>query len=330
MHTHILMDSVEDHEKAGLIDRDPVESDLELAGLTEAHSFMSMALVENTGLRRVRRYLVAFGALTLLSAALATAVTNSLSPPAKANVGSIVEEFGGAVGAVLGIARMSAHGMQLVGAVGTSMGQIENVVHDANKTYKIVEAQMNVTHELEGLKGEELLGANNLRDGNPCPDNEEELGGLCYERCSDLTRGIYPVRSSAFSCCKQQPCNAFNSVFSNPMKFCHGLDVGRLGGGCPHSLGDCLLNEEFLLGFCYRKCALLTNGEYPYRTTAGTCCRLNSYVACSDPSFTLTNATFSVGGGQGDELLQGDAGQVHAPLLYVAEAQTSTTLALQR
>jgi len=328
------MDSVEDHEKAGLIDRDPVESDLEHAGLTEAHSFVSMAQVENTGLRRVRRYLVAFGALTLLSAALATAVTNSLSPPAKANVGSIVEEFGGAVGAVLGVVTTAAHGMQLVGAVGTSMGQIENVVHDANKTYKIIDGEYNLTHaqELAALEGNELLGANNLHDGNPCPDNEEESGGLCYERCSDLTRGIYPVRSSAFSCCKQEPCNAFNSVFSNPLKFCHGLDVGRLGGGpCPHSLGDCLLNEEFLLGFCYRKCALLTNGEYPFRTTADTCCKSNLYLACSDPSFTLTNATFSVGGGQGDDLLQADAGQVHAPLLYVAEAQTSTTLlALQR
>jgi len=270
---------------------------------------------------------VALSALTLLSAALATAVTNSLSPPAKAKVGSIVEEFGGAVGAVLGVVTTAAHGMQLVGAVGTSMGQIENVVQDVNKTTKIVEGQLNLSHQLAGLQGQELLGANNLKDGNPCPDNEEELGGLCYEKCSDLTRGVYPVRSSAFSCCKQEPCNAFNSVFSNPMKFCKGLDVGRLGGGCPHSLGDCLLNEEFLLGFCYRKCALLTNMEYPYRTSADSCCRLNSYLACSDPSFTLTNATLlSVGGGQGDELLQLDAGQVHAPLLYAAEATTSTTL----
>jgi len=324
------MDSVDDHEKAVLIDRDPVESDLEQAGLAEARSFMSMALVENTGLRRVRRHLVAFSALTLLSAALAMAVSNSLSPPAKANVGSIVEEFGGAVGAVLGVVTTAAHGMQLVGAVGTSMGQIENVVHDANKTYKIIGGEINYTQDLAEKKGDELLGANNLHDGNPCPDNEEELGGLCYERCSDLTRGVYPVRSSAFSCCKQEPCNAFNSVFSNPLKFCRGLDVGRLGGGCPHSLGDCLLNEEFLLGSCYHKCALLTNSEYPYRTTADTCCRMNSYLACSDPSFTLTNATFSVGGGHGDELLQGDAGQVHPPLLYVAEAQTTTTHALQR
>merc|ERR1719330_915539 len=45
-----------------------------------------------------------------------------------------------------------------------------------------------VVEKLKHLAGDELLGkGNQAADGNRCPDDEEELTGLCYAKCSDLT-----------------------------------------------------------------------------------------------------------------------------------------------
>lgn len=48
-----------------------------------------------------------------------------------------------------------------------------------------------------------------------------------------------------------------------------GYDVSgdEAGHGCPHKPGTCLVNEEFSLGKCYRRCDELTDGQYPYRTS---------------------------------------------------------------
>merc|ERR1712113_169454 len=71
---------------------------------------------------------------------------------------------------------------------------------------------------------------------------------------------------------------------------------------------------------------ILTNSEYPYRTTADTCCRRNTYAECVDPLNILTDATFSVGGGEGDAVLEKLASQVHPPLADLAEASKAVTL----
>merc|ERR1719343_343650 len=114
------------------------------------------------------------------------------------------------------------------------------------------------------------------------------------------------------------------------MKLCQGLNVGghTLGIGCPHEPGDCLLNEEFHLGFCYKKCAVLTDAAYPFRATADSCCKANDYIDCLDPANLLTNTSFSVGGGSGDAELEDPAGEVHAPIAALAEDQATTTALL--
>lgn len=49
-----------------------------------------------------------------------------------------------------------------------------------------------------------------LDDGNVCDTNEELFGGLCYKKCSLLTTGEAPIRTSAWTCCASHPCTPFN------------------------------------------------------------------------------------------------------------------------
>jgi len=56
---------------------------------------------------------------------------------------------------------------------------------------------------------------------------------------------------------------------------------GTSYAGTPNSTGamnhtvlrHCRQNEELYVGLCYKKCALLTDGSYPFRGTAFSCCR---------------------------------------------------------
>lgn len=157
-----------------------------------------------------------------------------------------------------------------------------------------------------------------LHDGNLCMDGEESFGGLCYKRCSAITNGSHPIRTTAWSCCRQQPCSFFNSRFTNPLSLCEGFDVSR-GKACPHSPGACLVNEEFNMGWCFKKCAILTNNVFPFRSAASTCCRYNSHWACLDALNTLTSPDFNVGGGGGDGHMRTPAG-AHPPMLQLTEA----------
>merc|ERR1712129_559799 len=114
----------------------------------------------------------------------------------------------------------------------------------------------------------------------------------------------------------------------NPLFYCSGLDVGTRYQGlgrstiCPHAPGDCLLNEEFNLGVCYTKCALLTNDTHPYRFSPTACCRYEHHLACLDSANTLSSPDYSIGGGVGDDLLEEDAGKPHTPVPALAEAQS--------
>merc|ERR1719343_391059 len=88
-----------------------------------------------------------------------------------------------------------------------------------------------------------LSRANDMHDGNTCPDDEEAHAGLCYKKCSLLT-GDHSVRTSAFSCCKESPCSLFNQQVK--FRICTGFDVAgdSQGGGCPHNNGACYVDEE--------------------------------------------------------------------------------------
>eukprot|EP00441_Pelagodinium_beii_P043451 CAMPEP_0197627644 /NCGR_PEP_ID=MMETSP1338-20131121/6196_1 /TAXON_ID=43686 ORGANISM="Pelagodinium beii, Strain RCC1491" /NCGR_SAMPLE_ID=MMETSP1338 /ASSEMBLY_ACC=CAM_ASM_000754 /LENGTH=387 /DNA_ID=CAMNT_0043198411 /DNA_START=19 /DNA_END=1179 /DNA_ORIENTATION=+ len=146
-----------------------------------------------------------------------------------------------------------------------------------------------------------------------CLSNEENYAGLCYMKCSTLTNGEAPYRTSANQCCKNSKflCVFFRSMTTTSS----GLSVG--GGTAvesqphpPGTGGDCLSNEEPYQGQCYLKCAVATNGSYSVRTGPSSCCNgtagdANSCHTGASPS--VSSLAYAVGGGVGDK------SSVHAP-----------------
>jgi len=156
-----------------------------------------------------------------------------------------------------------------------------------------------------------LRSSERVHNNKVCGDDEELLAGLCYRRCSLLTDGRDPIRTSPWTCCQSRPCamNQRGSLGSHVT--CSGYDVAG-DGSCPHAPGVCLVDEELLLGVCYKKCSLLTEGKYPHRMTPMTCCE-RSGLSCLDFRNDYTSKEFAVGGGesgpgaclQDEELLMG-------------------------
>eukprot|EP00928_Gymnodinium_smaydae_P097112 TRINITY_DN8720_c0_g1_i2.p1 TRINITY_DN8720_c0_g1~~TRINITY_DN8720_c0_g1_i2.p1 ORF type:complete len:308 (+),score=48.53 TRINITY_DN8720_c0_g1_i2:113-1036(+) len=162
-------------------------------------------------------------------------------------------------------------------------------------------------------KTSEIMPKEIAHDHNPCDSlKEEPFAGLCYDKCSILTHGKYPFRSTPWHCCHEKSC-ALNplGLKSNGLMPCDGYDVSGDGKSCPHPPGDCFNDEELLVGACYMKCSLLTNGEYPHREAPATCCKVKG-MGCLEPSNVKTSADFDVGGGKGDGNPNTPAG-VHEP-----------------
>lgn len=140
-------------------------------------------------------------------------------------------------------------------------------------------------------------------DGNKCQDDEEELAGLCYAKCSLLTQNTRPFRCSPFSC-SATDCKVLHETYKLAPP-CSGFDVAGVinnkAGDCPHGEGTCLQNEELFLDMCYKSCAVLTanhpNGAHPLRTAPATCCKAKSELGCLNPMFDETRAKYDVGGG---------------------------------
>ncbi|CAK0895137.1 unnamed protein product [Prorocentrum cordatum] len=162
----------------------------------------------------------------------------------------------------------------------------------------------NATENLSQEKLREMLFPHVHRhDGNLCYDDEEEHAGLCYPQCSLLTFGTHPYRTSAFSCCSRAPCQWDQTAFRSSI--CGGFDVSgdSANGICPHLPGACLANEELLNGLCYKKCSILTEGEYMFRTGPLTCCKFRSQLACTagakgpGGSYDISSPRFATGGG---------------------------------
>jgi len=143
----------------------------------------------------------------------------------------------------------------------------------------------------------------NLNDGNSCQDDEEEFMSLCYKKCSIITQGTHPYRTSAFTCCKadsKDECGLTNQEVNT--KICGGFDVaGNINGqesACPHSFGTCYENEELYLGQCYKKCSILTNNQYPNRVTPFSCCSGTGF-ACNPFGLgenVKSSTSYNVGG----------------------------------
>jgi hypothetical protein len=158
----------------------------------------------------------------------------------------------------------------------------------------------------------------NLHDGNACADNEEELGGLCYKKCSILTSGEAPIRTSPWTCCEHHPCGLTNQRGNvGHTVLCKGYDVSGTDT-CPHKPGACLNNEELFLGVCYKRCSILTEDEYPNRIGPASCCKANG-ISCLDFIYhDKTNISFAVGGGKGDHDKSTPA-LPHAPQVRLTE-----------
>jgi len=178
---------------------------------------------------------------------------------------------------------------------------------------------------MSGEKAWPVIPSNDLADGNPCADDEEMNGKLCYKKCSLFSDGEYPLRTTAFSCCKKEPCGFFNQKLS--MKICGGFDVAgdSQGGGCPHKVGSCLGNEELRGGMCFKKCSLLTNFQLPFRMAAATCCKVNNIPACINPRLSNTSSYFNVGGGNPGNL--SDFVKPHPPMTTLTEGLESPDVA---
>jgi len=180
--------------------------------------------------------------------------------------------------------------------------------------------QTNITQH-DSLDGSPLIPKEALHDGNKCPEDEEEYpktGGTCFKKCSDLTGGTHPIRSSAFSCCKSEPCGVGNSKIH--LSFCGGFDVAgdAEGNGCPSSEGACLKDEELLGGICYKKCSTFEGGDvYRHRVAPNICCRTKG-MRCMLPSYFKFSAKFAVGGGDGDSN-SATPGIPHAPIQEITE-----------
>jgi len=180
--------------------------------------------------------------------------------------------------------------------------------------------------------GGKLTPNEHLHDGNPCNDDEEFFGGLCYERCAVLTGGSHVYRQSPWTCCNQATCsNVFklSTCCRHNMGMCSGFDIAGMEEGskvCPHNPGACLADEELFLDVCYMKCSLLTNGEYPYRTASATCCKSKGIGCWVEDGAkdgldgqAITSSSLAVGGGCGDSHLSTPCAP-HSPNQTLTEA----------
>lgn len=133
-----------------------------------------------------------------------------------------------------------------------------------------------------------------------CAVDEELYAGLCYRKCSLLTYGQNPIRTSSWTCCRSHPCGLLNQKGSVGHKIlCNGFDISG-EGSCPKVPGmpTCGQDEEQHLGACYKKCAILTQGAYPHRVAAATCCKTGG-VGCLDIFRNVrTSDAFNVGAGE--------------------------------
>lgn len=228
-------------------------------------------------------------------------------------VAGLVCVFAGAAGTllcVLAVARAS--GPQLrVGVLGDALG-----------------LSADVGSFLDIDQSDVLIPANepalDRHDGNLCLDDEELFQGLCYKQCSLLTTGEYPVRTSSWTCWKGRNGTVLGGLFAFkshgrlPIP-CKGFDVAgdSTGGGCPHSPGACLNDEELYLNYCYKKCSLLTDSVYTHRVAAATCCKVSGWRCIFS---SRTSKEFRVGGGKS---VGGVPPSIHKPLERLTEALNS-------
>lgn len=145
--------------------------------------------------------------------------------------------------------------------------------------------------------------------GRHCRKHEELFLGICYRNCSILTNNTYPIRFAPNGCCRQMPCLTPSEVDLQGFAPSYGYFVGGEGAGhFPHAPGECMGNEESHLGFCYKKCSLLTNHKFNHRMGTNTCCKHNNCLSPFNwnPFNMDTKGTWCKGYAVGGGLSEGD------------------------
>lgn len=268
-------------------------TEAEVAGLLERGEPSEQAASSGRSVRRI-----AAGAALLVAAGLACAVAvsaradNRSLSMGKSAIMSKAETFGSA-----GDEQMLSSELNSATTGSSNYGQAVSTAASTASTAASAVATP------ASAPSSAIAPQENMHDGNPCGEDEEPLGFACYKKCSILTNGQAPVRSSPFSCCSQSPCplsEAFKHLSVMP---CDGYDVAGDEEGkdkCPHKEGVCYEDEELHLGMCYKSCSLLTNGAYQHRKTALTCCKSSGILPCLNPANTDTSMDYATGGGSGD------------------------------
>lgn len=177
--------------------------------------------------------------------------------------------------------------------------------HPPNKPIEMLTTTVAAPVVLDLAHGESVFNVGEAE----CASNEEEHLGLCYKKCSLLTNGTYPFRSSAFNCCKQS--FFLSCALASETDFKLSLPGGGYTvdgrGGIPHPPGACDTDEENFEGLCYKKCRLLTDGEYIFRSAAYTCCK-------AQPCLNIFNLKTNGLGGSNGCAGYGIAGDAHKDL----------------
>jgi len=258
--------------------------------------------------------------IELLADEAPAVLDNAVAPPRAGRTPFLFEgRSARAAGLLFGVGALLA-----VGALGTRV-RTQGTVQRADVGSAVGMEQTLDQYFSSGV-GEEnaaapITAVANTTDGNPCMDDEEYFNNLCYKKCSILTQGSNPVRTSAWTCCEKKPCGFSNT--KHDVGMCSGFSVG--GGNrkaCPHAAGSCLENEEFFLGQCYKKCSILTNNEYPNRMMSGTCCKTKG-KSCFFPSNVKSSTDYNIGGGKDDGNSNTPA-KPHPPIPALTEGASSS------
>jgi hypothetical protein len=202
---------------------------------------------------------------------------------------------------------MSMHAMKRLGtSVVDDLGRplrlslaLKKKLHSLNATEKDM-LRNKLLKELNITSLSDLFPHADINEQGKCSVDEELHGNLCYKKCSLLTDGRQPFRVTAFECCAHKPpCLTGASINT---KVCEGYAVSSdtVGGGCPHTPGGCLKDEELFEGMCYMQCNLLTYGMLKYRSSSSACCKQRFLFNTLEPGVCDIDAKYDIGGGQGD------------------------------
>mmetsp|Transcript_38782 Transcript_38782/g.76864 ORF Transcript_38782/g.76864 Transcript_38782/m.76864 type:complete len:412 (+) Transcript_38782:9-1244(+) len=157
-----------------------------------------------------------------------------------------------------------------------------------------------------------------------CLDNEETMLGVCYKKCSMLTNKNYPYRVGPATCCKTDglSCLYFWKTYTSKE-----FDVG----GGRKGDGACFEDEEMLLGTCYKKCNLLTDGSHPHRLGPFTCCGARQkfphieggvwHLGCLDLRKMQSRPNFAINGNRTEV----EYDRAHLPLKHLTEVEGNSS-----